>query len=111
MGGEKLAVQKFAEIASRQDALQTTLSVRLDIFYPAKFPRFLRYRVLPQQPDSFLFPDQPPRKGEVFNLFNTANLSGRSGDVLGFGQPTSRVTQVFGSGGPRAFQIAARVSF
>jgi hypothetical protein len=51
--------------------------------------------------------------GEVFNLFNIANLSGRSGDLLGagFGQPTSRVTQVFGSGGPRAFQIAARISF
>ncbi|PYV51520.1 MAG: hypothetical protein DMG98_25750, partial [Acidobacteria bacterium] len=51
--------------------------------------------------------------GEVFNLFNTANLSGRSGDLFsaGFGRPTSRVTQVFGSGGPRAFQIAARVSF
>jgi hypothetical protein len=51
--------------------------------------------------------------GEVFNLFNIANLSGHSGDLLGagFGQPTSRVTQVFGSGGPRAFQIAARVSF
>jgi hypothetical protein len=51
--------------------------------------------------------------GEVFNLFNIANLSGRSGDLLGagFGQATSRVTQVFGSGGPRAFQIAARVSF
>ena len=51
--------------------------------------------------------------GEVFNLFNIGNLSGRSGDLLGagFGRPTSRVTQVFGSGGPRAFQIAARVSF
>ncbi len=51
--------------------------------------------------------------GEAFNLFNIANLSGRSGDLLspGFGQPTSRVTQVFGSGGPRAFQLGARVSF
>ena len=51
--------------------------------------------------------------GEIFNLFNVANLSGRSGDLLspGFGQPTSRVTQVFGSGGPRAEQIAARISF
>ena len=50
---------------------------------------------------------------EVFNLFNIANLSGRSGDLLGagFGQATSRVTQVFGSGGPRAFQLAARLSF
>lgn len=50
---------------------------------------------------------------EAFNLFNIGNLSGRSGDVLfpGFGQPTSRVTQVFGSGGPRSFQLAARVSF
>jgi len=51
--------------------------------------------------------------GEVFNVFNIANLSGRSGNLLapGFGQPTSRVTQVFGSGGPRSFQLAARVGF
>lgn len=51
--------------------------------------------------------------GEVFNVLNLANLSGRTGDLLaaGFGQPTSRVTQVFGSGGPRSFQLAARVSF
>jgi hypothetical protein len=52
--------------------------------------------------------------GEVFNLFNIANLSGRSNNVLvtsGFGQPKSRVSQVFGSGGPRAFQFGARVSF
>ena len=51
--------------------------------------------------------------GEVFNVLNIANLSGRSGNLLapGFGQPTSRVTQVFGSGGPRSFQLAARVTF
>jgi hypothetical protein len=51
--------------------------------------------------------------GEVFNLENLGNLSGRSGDLLsgGFGRPTSRISQVFGSGGPRAFQVAARVSF
>lgn len=51
--------------------------------------------------------------GEVFNLYNAANLSGYSGNLTSsaFGQPTSRFTQVFGAGGPRAFQLAARVSF
>ncbi len=51
--------------------------------------------------------------GEVFNVFNIGNLSGRSGDLLnpGFGRATSRVSQVFGSGGPRSFQLAARLSF
>jgi hypothetical protein len=49
VGVEKLAVQKFTEIASRQDALQTTFFVRLDIFYPPNFFRFLKYRVF-QQP-------------------------------------------------------------
>jgi hypothetical protein len=51
--------------------------------------------------------------GEVFNLFNAANLSGYSGNLtnVAFGQPTSRATQVFGSGGPRAVQLGARVSF
>jgi hypothetical protein len=51
--------------------------------------------------------------GEVFNLYNAANLSGFSGDLTSpaFGQPTSRLTQVFGSGGPRAFQLAIRVSY
>jgi hypothetical protein len=51
--------------------------------------------------------------GEVFNAFNIANLTGYS-FVLGtsaFGQPTSRVGQVFGSGGPRAFQVGSRFSF
>ena len=51
--------------------------------------------------------------GEAFNVFNASNLSGYSGDLTsaGFGQPTSRATQIFGSGGPRSFQFAARVSF
>ncbi|MCP5112158.1 MAG: hypothetical protein GY953_15120, partial [bacterium] len=52
--------------------------------------------------------------GEVFNLFNVANLSGYSFDLLDpetFGQPLLRVNQVFGSGGPRAFQLGARLSF
>ena len=52
--------------------------------------------------------------GEVFNLLNIANLTGHSTDLLqtsAFGQPASRTTQVFGSGGPRAFQLAARFSF
>ncbi len=52
--------------------------------------------------------------GEVFNLFNTANLIGHSGnlsDPASFGQPAARFSQVFGSGGPRAFQFDARINF
>ena len=51
--------------------------------------------------------------GEVFNLYNNANLTNYGGDLTSpaFGQPTSRASQVFGSGGPRAFQLALRVTF
>ena len=52
--------------------------------------------------------------GEVFNLLNTANLVGYGGNLSdpdSFGRPAARFTQVFGSGGPRAFQLGARVSF
>jgi hypothetical protein len=52
--------------------------------------------------------------GEVFNLFNTANLVGYSGNLFNpaeFGQPGARFSQVFGSGGPRAFQFGARINF
>ncbi len=51
--------------------------------------------------------------GEVFNLYNAANLTGYSSDLTSaaFGQPTARYTQLFGSGGPRAFQLAMRMSF
>jgi hypothetical protein len=53
---------------------------------------------------------------EVFNLFNTANLiplnnSGNLANSKTFGQPGSRFSQVFGSGGPRALQLGARISF
>jgi len=50
---------------------------------------------------------------EVFNLFNVANLGGFSGDLYNakFGQPTSRMNNVFGTGGPRAFQFALRFGF
>lgn len=60
--------------------------------------------------------------GEVFSAFNIANLSGYSftldtksanpaTQVYNIGQPTQRVNQTFGSGGPRAFQLGARLSF
>ena len=50
---------------------------------------------------------------ERFNAFNVANLTGHNGDVTrpAFGQATSRSIQSFGSGGPRAFQLAMRVTF
>jgi hypothetical protein len=50
---------------------------------------------------------------EVFTLFNVANLTGYSGvlNQLGYGQPAARAGQVFGTGGPRAFQLATRVDF
>src|SRR5262245_33128181 len=75
--------------------------------------------------------------GEGFNIFNIANLTGYSGALnayirpistsqtnpkgtpgrppnqneFTFGQPNNRVSPIFGTGGPRAFQLAARLSF
>ncbi len=52
---------------------------------------------------------------EVFNLFNIANLTYASsaGNLYssGFGQPSTRIGNLFGSGGPRAAQFALRFSF
>jgi hypothetical protein len=67
---------------------------------------------------------------EGFNIFNIANLSGFTGSLASaayqrptattagrpnpnnnFGQATGRVSPIFGTGGPRAFQLAARISF
>ena len=51
--------------------------------------------------------------GEVFNLFNIANLSGYNNmlNQVNYGTPSTRAGQVFGSGGPRAFQFATRLQF
>jgi hypothetical protein len=50
---------------------------------------------------------------EVFNLFNVSNLTGYGGTLnqAGYGQPSARAGQAFGTGGPRAFQFAARLEF
>jgi hypothetical protein len=58
---------------------------------------------------------------EVFNLFNVTNVLGISnknysgfGNVLGasrFGDPITTAGGVFGSGGPRAFQLGVKFSF
>jgi hypothetical protein len=50
---------------------------------------------------------------EVFNLYNAANLTGHSGDLTNdaFGQPGARSLQIFGSGGPRTFQLAIKAAF
>jgi hypothetical protein len=50
---------------------------------------------------------------EGFNVFNIANLGGYSNNLLdpSFGQATSRAGNIFGTGGPRAFQAGGRFSF
>jgi hypothetical protein len=51
---------------------------------------------------------------EVFNVFNVSNVTNFNYNLVGpstFGRPNQRVGQTFGSGGPRALQIAARLTF
>jgi hypothetical protein len=52
--------------------------------------------------------------GEVFNMFNVSNVTNFNYNLVvpaTFGKANQRVGQTFGSGGPRAFQIAVRFSF
>ena len=52
--------------------------------------------------------------GEVFNILNTSNLTNFNYNLVvpsAFGRAQQRVGQTFGSGGPRAAQIAVRLSF
>lgn len=51
---------------------------------------------------------------EVFNIFNVSNLTNFNYNLVvpsSFGKANQRVGQTFGSGGPRAMQIAARLTF
>jgi hypothetical protein len=51
---------------------------------------------------------------EVFNMLNTPNLVGFGSNLAApesFGQPNVRLNQTFRSGGPRAFQLGARITF
>ncbi len=51
--------------------------------------------------------------GEGFNVFNISNLAGYNGTLTSpnYGVPTTRAGGTFGTGGPRAFQFAARLEF
>lgn len=52
--------------------------------------------------------------GEVFNVLNISNLTNFNYNLVvpaTFGRANQRVGQTFGSGGPRALQVAGRVSF
>jgi len=51
---------------------------------------------------------------EAFNVFNIANLTSYGSGLntpSTFGQPGNRVNPIFGTGGPRAYQFAARLTF
>jgi len=51
--------------------------------------------------------------GECFNVFNIANLTFYN-EVLnepGFGEASQRTSNIFGTGGPRAFQLGSRLTF
>src|SRR5262249_40730402 len=110
---ERLVAQFNQTYAGRKDAQGASIP-RLTL--PASYSFGRSFQALDLRLSrSFLFQEHWRLSliGEVFNLYNAANLSGYSGDLTssGFGQPTSRFTQVFGSGGPRAFQLAARATF
>ncbi len=51
--------------------------------------------------------------GEVFNVLNYANLESFSNNLTSpsFGKAAERTRQIFGTGGPRAFQFGARLNF
>jgi hypothetical protein len=111
---------------------------RCDSTNPAYFDPIVRLALLPEdQPiggDSIISQDLRLTKtfsftenvkldliGEVFNLFNVANLTGVGNQVLEdegidpnaitFLRPSQRTNSVFGTGGPRAFQFAVKFRF
>jgi len=67
---EKLVAPKFAKIKSRQDALQTTFSVFLDIFYPPIFGCFEENGVFQQPQAVTLIENWPTRVNECYGDFS-----------------------------------------
>jgi hypothetical protein len=65
---EKLVAPKFAKIKSRQDALQTTLSVFLDICYPPNLAVWDENGVF-QQPQAFTLIDLDRGRRRHFQLY------------------------------------------
>jgi hypothetical protein len=51
--------------------------------------------------------------GECFNVFNIANLTfyNETLNAPNFGQASQRTSNIFGTGGPRAFQLGSRLTF
>jgi len=51
--------------------------------------------------------------GECFNIFNIANLTDYNSalNAPNFGEATQRESNIFGTGGPRAFQLGSRLAF
>ena len=51
--------------------------------------------------------------GECFNVFNIANLTDYNSalNAPNFGEATQRESNIFGTGGPRAFQLGSRITF
>ena len=70
---EKLLSVKFAKIKSRQDALQTTFSVFLDIFYPPNF-RCFEENGLFQQPQAITLRTPQERVGECNGDLSTVGV-------------------------------------
>jgi hypothetical protein len=135
--GQGLSVAELRELVAAYNADVEALSRRvtgpdgaLRVIRPrTPFNQVINPIVLPDQidnGDSFLTQDLRVTRrialagplrlsliAEVFNVFNVANLTGYGSvlNQLGYGQPTARAGQVFGTGGPRAFQCAARLEF
>jgi hypothetical protein len=110
---ERLVAQFNSTYAGTNDALGTRIR---PLTLPARYSLGDNFHSLDLRLSrSFVFRERWRLSliGEVFNFYNKANLTGYTGDLTSpaFGQPTSRANQNFGSGGPRAFQLAMRVRF
>jgi hypothetical protein len=110
---ERLVATFNDEYASKTDA-QGALLPRITL--PARYAFGDRYQTLDlrlSRPVRVSARVRVTLIGEAFNVYNAPNRTDYSGDLTsaGFGQPSGRTAQMSGSGGARAFQLAARISF